>query len=140
MGNFSSVVASLQSGLPVLIWQLCIALAIWLLSFALLFWLTPYKSLSTIRDGNIAVALSAGGSALALAIPMAACLAGSVNGWDIILWGLPTVAIQFVAYWATGLILPHLGSRLEHQDIAAAIFLLFIRLGFACINAAAIAV
>lgn len=139
MGNFSAVFASLQSGFPVLLWQLCVALVIWLAAFGLVFWLTPYKSLLAIRQGNIAVAMCAGGSALALAIPIAACLAGSINAWDIVLWGIPIVILQISAYWLTELIMPHLGSRLEHQDIAAALFLVLLRLGFACINAAAIA-
>lgn len=139
MGSFWAVFASLQSGFPILLLQLCVALTIWLAGFAFLVWVTPYKSLPAIRSGNVAASLSVGGTAVALAIPVAMCLAGSVNGWDIIVWGIPTILLQMVAYWVTELVLPHLGSRLEHRDMAAAVFLLLVRLGFACINAAAIA-
>lgn len=139
MGDLRSILLSLEAGLPVLFGHLLLTMAIWLGTLAISFWITPYHEIREIRAGNIAVALSAGGAALGAAIPLAFCLAGAVNGWDILIWALPVMLIQLSAFWVTQLQIPDLSARLDDDDIGAAIFLLLFRIGFAAINAAAIA-
>lgn len=139
MGNLDTVILTLELGLPVLLGQLLLTLAIWLASLAVSFWITPYHEIRQLRAGNVSVAISAGGAALGLAIPLAFCLAGAVNGWDIVIWAIPVMMIQLAAFWLAQMIIPKLTNKLENGDVAAALFLLFFRIGFACLNAAAIA-
>lgn len=139
MGNFWAIVESLQAGFHIWIGHLSLTIILWILAVLIDYWATPYHKLSEIRSGNVAVALSVGGAALSMAIPLAVCLAGSVDYWDIILWALPVLIFQILAFWVTQLLIHDLGIRLESHDMAAAIFLLLVRLGIALINAAAIA-
>jgi len=74
-----------------------------------------------------------------MAIPLAFCLAGSISYWDILIWALPVIGFQIISFWITQLLIHDLGLWLESHDLAAAIFLLLVRLGIACINSAAIA-
>jgi len=136
--DFNAILASLQMGLPILLTHLFLTIAIWLVTLVISFWITPYHELREIRSGNISVAISAGGAALGAAIPLAFCLAGAVNGWDIVVWAIPVMLIQLSAFWLVQLLIPDLSNRLDAGDMAAAIFLFLFRLGFGCINAAAI--
>lgn len=139
MGDFRAILASLELGLPILLAHLLLTIAIWLVTLIFSFWITPYHELREIRSGNVSVAISAGGAALGAAIPLAFCLAGAVNGWDILIWAIPVMLIQLSAFWLTQLLIPDLSHRLDAGDLAAAVFLLLFRIGFGCINAAAIA-
>lgn len=138
LGNFGDIILTVQLGLPVLLGQLLLTLLIWLASVALSLWITPCHEIRQLRAQNIAMAITAGGAALALAIPLAFCLAGAINAWDIMLWAIPVTLLQLSAFWLSQLIIPNLCARLEGGDISAALFLLFFRIGFACLNAAAI--
>ena len=140
MGEWGDIVKSLELGLPILLGHLLLTVLIWIATLVISFWITPYHEVREIRAGNISVAISAGGAALGAAIPLSFCLAGAVNGWDIVIWAIPVMLIQLSAFWLTQLLIPDLSARLDEGDIAAALFLLFFRIGFACINAAAIAV
>ena len=50
--------------------------------------ITPYPELELVREGNIAASISLAAGILGLAIPLAACLKGSVSLWDIFIWGV----------------------------------------------------
>lgn len=139
MGDFKTILLSLELGLPILVGHLLLTIVIWLATVAISFWITPCHEIREIRAGNVSVAVSGGGAALGAAIPLAFCLAGAVNGWDILIWAIPVMLIQMSAFWLTQLLIPDLSNRLDEGDLAAAIFLLLFRIGFACINAAAIA-
>ena len=139
VGNLQSILTSLDNGLAVFLANMILTLLVWAFTLMISFWITPYHELSQLRAGNVSVAISAGGTAVGTAIPLAVCLAGAVNGWDIIVWALPVMLVQLSAYWLTQLLIPNLGERLKQGDLAVAIFLTLFRTGFACINAAAIA-
>ncbi|ATE67533.1 DUF350 domain-containing protein [Rhizorhabdus dicambivorans] len=139
MGDLKAILLSLELGLPILLGHLLLTIIIWISTLALSFWITPCHEVREIRAGNISVAISAGGAALGAAIPLAFCLAGAVNGWDILIWAMPVMLIQLSAFWLTQLLIPDLSARLDDGDVAAALFLLLFRIGFASINAAAIA-
>ncbi len=131
---------SLLSGLPVLMLHLATATAIWLVALGLYLWITPHRELALIRAGNSAAALSMGGAAVGLALPMAFTLAGSVGVWDILLWGSVTLILQLIAFRAVDFVLKDLPRRIEADEISAAIFLAMMKLALATLNAAAIAV
>lgn len=140
MESVSLVLKSLQMGLPVLVGHLSVALLLWLASIAITCLATPCHEFRGMREGGVASALTTGGGALALSIPIGVCLAGAVNAWDIVLWSVPVILFQLLSYWLAHFMVPNLTARLDAEDMAAAVFLFLFRLGFACINAAAIAV
>lgn len=139
MGDFSDIFHSLGVGLPYFLGHLVLTIGIWIVTMSVCLRFAPYHPVRGIREGNVSAAVSAGGAALGTAIPLAFCLAGAINGWDILLWAVPVMLVQLLAYWLTSLFIPGLPERIDGGDQAAAIFLFLFRIGFACINAAAIA-
>ncbi|RJF86215.1 DUF350 domain-containing protein [Sphingomonas cavernae] len=132
------VLESLATGLPVLLLHLGVSLAVFLLALSVYLWLTPHKEMALIRQGNQAAAISLGGAAVGLAIPMAFCLRASVNVWDVALWGTVILIIQIIAFRGVDLILHHLPKRIEHDEKSAAIFLAMTKISVALLTAAAV--
>lgn len=133
-----SVLQSLFVGLPVLLLHLAVSIAVFLLALFIYLWLTPHKEMALIREGNQAAAISLGGAAVGLAIPMAFCLKASVNVWDVAVWGAVTLLIQVIAFRAVDLVLHGLPKRIEHDEKSAAIFLAMMKIAVAMLNAAAV--
>jgi len=132
------VIQSLISGLPVFLLHLGVSFAVFLFALSAYLWLTPHKEMALIRDGNTAAAISLGGAAVGLAIPMAFCLSNSINVWDIVVWGVVTLFIQVVAFRLVDLVLHQLPKRIEHDEISAAVFLASMKIAVAMLNAAAV--
>lgn len=132
------VILSLISGLPIFLLHLGVSFAVFLLALSAYLWLTPHKEMALIRDGNTAAAISLGGAAVGLAIPMAFCLSNSINVWDIVVWGVVTLFIQVVAFRLVDLVLHQLPKRIEHDEISAAVFLASMKIAVAMLNAAAV--
>jgi putative membrane protein len=139
MDNGLIVLQSLVSGFPVLLLHFAVTLALWLLCLSLYYRLTPHNELKLVREGNIATAISSGGVAMGLALPLAFCLSGSVSVWDIIIWSIPILLIQIATFYILGKVLGDMPHRLENNEIAAAIYLLMVRMGSAFLVTAAIA-
>jgi len=62
---------------------------------------------------NAAAAVSLSGACLGLAIPLAFCMAASVNTLDIVLWGVAAIVIQLIGFRITDWLLKELPSRIE---------------------------
>ena len=139
MDNGLIVLQTLIAGFPVLLLHFVVTLILWLLTMSLYYWVTPHNELKLIREGNIATAISSGGVAMGLALPLAFCLAGSVSLWDIIIWSIPILGVQFLTFLMLNRVLGDMPTRLQNNDIAAAIYLLMIRLGSSFLVTAAIA-
>lgn len=133
------VLQSLLAGLPVLLLHFGVTVAILAVGVTVYIWLTPYPEIALIRQGNTAAAVSMSGAVLGLALPLAICLANSVNVYDIVVWGLVTLVIQLVAYRIMDLLLRELPKRIENDEIGPAILLVAVKIGVAAVNAAAIA-
>ena len=133
------VLQSLMAGLPIFMLHLGSATAVWALALALYLWITPHKEFALIRAGNEAAAISLGGAAIGLALPLAFCLAASINVWDIIIWGSLTLVLQLVAFRVIDFLIGDLPKRIEANEIAAAIFLAMTKIALAALNAAAVA-
>ncbi|MCH8684211.1 DUF350 domain-containing protein [Pedomonas mirosovicensis] len=135
------VVESLLQGVPVLLLHLGVAIAVLVAALAIYIAITPHKEIALIRAGNAAAAVLLGGTALSLAIPLAFCLAGAVNAWDILLWGLLTLTVQVITATIIDLVvLPNLPRRIARGDMAAAALLTGVKLSMAALLAAAVAV
>lgn len=133
------VILSFLSGFPVLLLHFSVTLAMLGVGVVIYQLITPYHELDLIRTGNNAAAISLSGAIIGLALPLAICMARSVNVWDIVVWGVMTLVIQLLAYRLADAVLKGLPSRIEAGEIGAATLVVAIKLAVAMINAAAVA-
>lgn len=136
----SAAYQSLASGLPNLVIQFLVALGMLALSVAIYLALTPMREIRLIRANNAAAALATSGAMVAFAIPLAAVIVSSVNIYDVLVFGLVTLVLQFVADFVTHFMLHELPERISNGEISAAIILVGIKLAIALLNAAAVTV
>ena len=133
-----SVLQSLVSGLPILVLHFGITVAMLIIGIWVYTKITPYNEFQLIREGNIAAAVSLSGACIGLAIPLASCMAASVNVLDIVLWGVAAIVIQLIGFRVTDWLLRDLPLRIQSGEIGPAILLVAIKISIAAINAAAI--
>lgn len=133
-----AVLESLSSGLPVLIVHFSVTLTMLVVGVIVYEWITPYRELELVRQGNTAAAIALSGAVLSLAIPLAFCMAVSVNILDIVVWGLVTLVILLVVYRLVDFVLKDLPARITNGEIGAAILLSAVKLAIAAITSAAV--
>ena len=127
------------AGFPEFIIQLGAALGLFVASLIIYVIMTPHKELDLIRAGNPSAALAFGGVVVGLAIPMGACLAHAFGLGDLVIWGVVTLLLQLIAFRFADIFLRHLPRRIAEGDVAAAVFLMSIKIGLALIVAGAVA-
>ena len=135
-----AVFQSILSGAPFLLLHAGVTIAMLIVGLVLYMWMTPYEDLGQIREGNTAAGIALGGATLGMAIPLAITLRGSVNIWDIVLWGILIVILQMAVFKIVDLILKGLPKRIEDGEVGAAVVLASAKISVGVINAAAIAV
>ena len=133
-----AVLQSFLTGFPVFLLHSSVTIAMLALGVGVYVTITPYKEFALVRDGNIAAAISLSGAVIGIGLPLAFCMAASVNVLDIVVWGAVTVVLQLIAYKATDLLLRELPRRIEAGEIGPAVVLVAIKLAVAGINAAAV--
>lgn len=133
------VIQSFLTGFPILLLHLGVTLGMLTGGVAVYHLITPYHELRLIRGGNTAAAVSFAGAIVGLAIPLALCMATSVNVWDIVVWGVVTLVIQLLAFRIGDALLQELPKRIESGEMGAAILVVGIKLAIALVNAAAVA-
>ena len=134
-----AVLQSFLNGFPVLLMHFSVTLLMLVAGAIIYQMITPFNELDLIRGGNIAAALSFSGALVGLALPLAVCMARSINVWDIIIWGCLTLLIQLIAYRIGDALLKDLPKRIETGELSAATTIVGIKLSVAMINAAAVA-
>ncbi len=133
-----AVFQSLLAGLPVLLLHFVLTVLMLALGAVLYVMMTPYHEIDLIKAGNIAASISFGGVLIGMAIPLAVAMAGSVNAYDILIFGAVTIALQLLAYRVTDLVLKDLPKRIIAGEISAAILLVAVKLSISVINAAGV--
>ena len=133
------VIQSFLAGFPVLLLHFAVTLGILGIGVTIYLFVTPYRELDLIRNGNTAAAVSISGAIIGMAIPLAICMATSVNIWDIVIWGVVTLLIQILAYRIGDVLLKDAPTRIENGEMGAAILIVGIKLAISFINAAAVA-
>lgn len=136
--DFSAPVAAFVAGFPDFILQFLAALGMFIVSLTIYVLMTPHKELQLIRDGNPSAALAFGGVVVGLAIPLGACLAHSLGLVDLVIWGAVTLLIQLLAFRFADIFLRHLPRRIAEGDVAAAVFLMSVKIGLALILSGAV--
>ncbi len=131
---------SVVAGAPVLLLHVATALGILIVGTVIYVWMTPWEDLKLVREGNTAAGIALGGIILGLAIPIAACIPGAINHWDILFWGVVTLILQMITFKVLDLILRGLPERIEAGEIGAAVVLSSAKLAVAAIVAAAVSV
>ncbi|MBL8663472.1 MAG: DUF350 domain-containing protein [Alphaproteobacteria bacterium] len=133
-----AIIQSILSGAPVLALHLVTTFAILIGGMGIYMWLTPYEDIKLVREGNTAAAVALGGAFLGLAIPLAGSMSGSVTSLDILMWGIVTVVVQLVAFKVVDLVLRGLPKRIADGEMAAAIFLAFVKVAAGTIVATSV--
>jgi putative membrane protein len=137
--DLSAPLASFVAGFPDFIIQLGVALGLFVTSLFIYTIMTPHKELALIRAGNPSASLAYGGVIVGLAIPLGSCLAHSFGLFDLLIWGVVTLLIQLLAFRFADIFLRGLPRRIAEGDVAAAVFLMSIKIGLALIVAGAVA-
>ena len=135
--TLSTVVATLQAGLPVLLAQFATTLALLALGVGCYVAITPFREWRLVRAGNAAAGVVLAGTVVALAIPLAATLATSPVTLDIALWGLVALALQLLTFGVATLLVRGLRGMIEAGNVAAAFVLVGIQVAVALLNAGA---
>jgi len=137
--DFAPSISSFVAGFPDFLIQLGIALGLYIASLFVYVIMTPHKELALIRAGNPSAALAFGGVVVGLAIPLGACLTYALGIMDVLIWGIVTLLLQILAFRFADIFLRGLPRRIAEGDVAAAVFLMSIKIGLALIIAGAIA-
>ena len=136
--KMDGAIQSFLSGIPFLLTHFGVTIVMLVVGAFIYIKITSHDEMALIRDGNNAAAVSLSGAILGLAIPLAFCMANSVNVYDIVIWGLVTLVIQLVTFWIIDLWLRDLSRKIEDGQVGTAILLVSVKLAVASINAAAI--
>jgi putative membrane protein len=139
MDFFNAPLNAFVAGFPDFIIQLGAALGLFIVSLFIYTIMTPHKELALIRAGNPSAALAYGGVIVGLAIPLGSCLEHAMGLFDLLIWGVVTLLIQLLAFRFADIFLRGLPRRIAEGDVAAAVFLMSIKIGLALIVAGAVA-
>ena len=137
--DFTAPLSAFVAGFPDFILQLAVALGLFVSSLIIYVIMTPHKELALIRAGNPSAALAFGGVVIGLAIPLGSCLAYAFGLWDLLIWGVVTLLLQLVAFRFADMFLRGLPRRIAEGDVAAAVFLMSVKIGLALIISGALA-
>ena len=133
-----AAIQSFLAGIPFLLSHFGVTVLMLVIGVFIYMWITSHDERALIREGNTAAAISLAGAILGLAIPLAFCMASSVNVYDIVIWGIVTLVIQLATFWIIDIWLRDLSKRIEEGQVGTAILLVSVKLAIASINAAAV--
>jgi putative membrane protein len=136
--DFSAPVNAFVAGFPDFIAQLGASIALFIVSLTVYVLMTPHKELALIRAGNPSAALAFGGVVVGLAIPLGACLPHSFGLIDLTIWAIVTLLLQLLAFRFADIFLRGLPRRIAEGDVAAAIYLMSVKIALALIIAGAV--
>ena len=133
-----AAIQSFLAGIPFLLSHFGVTVLMLVIGVFIYMWITSHDERALIREGNTAASISLAGAILGLAIPLAFCMASSVNVYDIVIWGIVTLVIQLATFWIIDIWLRDLSKRIEEGQVGTAILLVSVKLAVASINAAAV--
>ena len=135
-----AVIQSFLSGLPILLLHFSLTMLMLGLGAIIYVLVTPYHEIKLIKQGNSAAALSLSGALIGMGLPLSVAMAGSVNAFDILVYGAVSLVLQLAAYRFTDFVLKGIPERIENGEISAAITMVGIKISISLINAAAVSV
>jgi putative membrane protein len=132
-----AVIDSLVAGMPVMVTHFLAAIAILVIGIAVYNAITPFHELKLIREGNAAAGVSAAGATAGLALPIAGALLGSVNLYDLLIWGTVALIVQLLAFVVVAVLVRRLVEAITRGEMASALLLAGVQVSVGLINAAA---
>ena len=133
-----AVIDSLVAGMPVMVTHFLAAIGILVAGIAVYNAVTPFHELKLIRAGNAAAGVSAAGATVGLALPIAGALAGSVNIYDLLIWGTVALLVQLFTFVVVAALVRRLIEAITRGEMAAALLLAGVQISVGLINAAAV--
>lgn len=103
---------------------LATALVLLALCITLYLWMTPYRELALVREGNAAAALSLGGAALGLALPIGSAIYFTHDFAEMAIWAVIGSVMQFILFQ----IMRTQAKSVETGNVAAGLLLAFLSL------------
>jgi len=137
--DITGPINSFVAGFPDFLLQLGLAVLLFIVSITVYVLMTPHKELALIRAGNPSASLAFAGVVVGLAIPLGSCLAYAFGPWDLVIWGIVVLLLQLLAFRFADIFLRGLPRRIAEGDVAAAVFLMSVKIGLALIISGAIA-
>lgn len=114
---------SLANGLPELIKYMVVATIIYVIGFLTYVKLTPHRELELVQERNMAAAVSLSALIISLALPLAACMVNKIGIIDMALWGTVSLFLQLFLFRLTDTIFQGMPSRIEDDEVPAAMVL-----------------
>ena len=99
--------------------------------------ITSHHEMVLIRAGNTTAALSFGGAIVGFVIPIGKAIAQSVGMTDLLVWSAIAFVAQLLAYFAAGVLVPHLRKSIADDHVASGILLTALAVAIGVLNAAA---
>jgi putative membrane protein len=130
------MVAASLANLPMFILYLFVAFIGALAFMVIYLWATPQDEIGLIRAGNTAAAISFGGALGGFAIPFGAAIAFSHNLIDMIIWATIALIIQVMVFKGACWLIRGEVEKIEHGEMAPAVFLAAVSVAAGVINAA----
>jgi len=132
-----AVIDSFIAGMPVMLTHFLAAILILVAGIAIYNAVTPFHELKLIREGNSAAGVSAAGATIGLALPIAGALAGSVNLYDLAVWGTVALVVQLLTFAVVAAVVRRLVESITRGEMASALLLAGVQISVGLINAAA---
>lgn len=114
---------SLANGLPELFKYMVVATIIYIAGFLIYVKLTPHKELELVQQRNMAAAVSLSALIISLALPLAACMVNKIGLLDMALWGTVSLFLQLFLFRLTDAIFQGMPTRIEDDEVPAAMVL-----------------
>lgn len=130
---------SLANGLPALLIYLLLITVIYVIGIFIYVKLTPHKELELIQNGNMAAAVTFSALIIGLALPLVACLIHKIGYIDVAVWGTTSLFLQLFLFRITDFIFKGMPSRIENDEVPAAMVLAAFKLAGSLALAFAIA-
>jgi inner membrane protein yjfL len=98
--------------------------------------ITPVEELRLIKNGNLACALSFGGTLVGFCLTLASSIAHSVSFIDFILWGFAAAVIQIFVYFAATMMIKGATAELIGNNVAVGALFGAVSISIGILNAA----
>jgi putative membrane protein len=129
-------VLALITGVPKFVTYLAVSVAVAMLFLAVYLRVTPYRELELTRQGNVAAALSLGGSFIGFCLPLAVTIFFSTNILDLLLWALVALVVQIGAHFLMRLLIPGMTDAVHEGRTSVGTLSAFLSIGLGTLNAA----
>ena len=129
---------SLANGFPTLIVYLLVVTVIYVIGVVIYVRLTPHRELELIQNGNMAAAVTFSALIIGLALPLAACMVNKFGLIDVAVWGTVSLFLQLFLFRLTDAIFQGMPSRIENDEVPAALVLASFKIAGSIVLALAI--